>query len=211
MFGKVLTLGGRAAAALTGAAAALLAAASPATAAIVYRFDFYEMIQFEPLQPVPDFSLTIEKPDYLTVTGLNPLPSPLATPLGYDVATFGTNIHKWFLFANTGGFLSDDSAFFSVTTFLFEPLTAPGAATGYITAPGVRGILSGNVEGSGVFGNATLTVADTAVPEPSSWALMIAGFGLAGAGLRRAASRRGKAQIIATNPSPAPTRSTSPA
>jgi hypothetical protein len=45
---------------------------------------------------------------------------------------------------------------------------------------------------SQVFGNtqfATLTVSDSSlvagVPEPASWALMIAGFGLVGAGLRR--------------------------
>lgn len=191
MFGEFLTRAPRAAAALLAAATALLAAASPAAAAIVYRFDFYDITQSVPFGPVPDFSLTIETPDYLTVTGLNPLPTPLATPLSYDVATFGTNIRKWFLFAETGGFLGDNSSGYSDTTFAFTPLNTPDYVIGYITAPGVyRGSLDGNVDGSGFFGSATLTVTDTAVPEPSAWALMIAGFGLAGAGLRRAASRR---------------------
>lgn len=192
MLNQVLIRARRAAAALMAAAATLFAAASPAAAAIVYRFDFYDLTQFVPLGPVPDFSLTIERPDYLSVSGLNPLPSPLATPLGYDVTTFGTNIYRLFLFAETGGSLSDDVANYSETTFGFEPFGAPGSATGYITAPGVyQGILYGNVVGSGVFGKATLTVTDTGVPEPSAWALMIAGFGLAGAALRGAASRRG--------------------
>ena len=67
----------------------------------------------------------------------------------------------------------------------FHPLTYGASAfsishNGYTLYDGQR------ATGVWDFANATVTVLNTApVPEPSAWALMIAGFGLTGAMLRR--------------------------
>ena len=61
-----------------------------------------------------------------------------------------------------------------------------GAAISSITLTSAAGV---NVDGSTGYGYAfdvtSFTLADSAVPEPATWAMMIGGFGLAGATLRR--------------------------
>lgn len=160
------------------------ALAGGANAAVRYEFEFFE---FSPNgRDVEDFGIVLETPDYITVSGMNPLVGdPLPTPLGYDVLNVGTNKTAWFLFSNAGGDIWDLGATYSDTSFLFLPF---GLGTGgdYIRAPGVvQGRVIGRAEGS-FLGLARLTVTETlAVPEPGTWALMIVGFGLAGARLRR--------------------------
>lgn len=62
------------------------------------------------------------------------------------------------------------------------PVTAPVFRTGTFQLT--------EYEGTGRY---TLTVSQAAVPEPANWALMIAGFGLAGAALRRRPVHQGSA------------------
>jgi hypothetical protein len=66
--------------------------------------------------------------------------------------------------------------------------------SGFIVAPGVNL----PVAGGGVindFGSSYTWSVQGAVPEPAAWTLMIAGFGLAGAGLRSARRRRAAAPV----------------
>ncbi len=160
--------------------------AGSANAAVRYTFDFFNL---EPylvgFGAFDDFSLTLEVPDYITVTGMNPLGGdPLPTSLGYSVWNAGMNRFGEFAFSETGGSMSDSGATFSNTLFDFLPSTA---STNYIRAPGVfAGLVFGNSPKGAFRGNAQLTVTDTlAVPEPGTWAVMILGFGVVGLMLRR--------------------------
>ena len=72
----------------------------------------------------------------------------------------------------------------SLSLFFASPLTLSGAtltgaSTNYQQFVGSRTLVSGSVVGTAV----------GAVPEPASWALVIGGFGLLGAGLRRARTK----------------------
>jgi hypothetical protein len=166
---------------ISAVAVACIAVAAPASANIVYDFSFKGLSNGD-----ADFSLEVVSPTYLTTSGLAALPGALPTSLGYDVLNFGTNNIGWFGFSNSGGSLGDGGFGYSSTSFLYTPaVNHPG----YITAPGVY---AGDVNGNAPFafsGSATLTVTDTSltgsVPEPMTWTLMIAGFGLAGVALRR--------------------------
>ena len=171
-----------------GALAALagsLCLAQPAAASILYDFSFTKLSDGQ-----ADFALHYVAPDYITVTGLGPVAAQ-STSLGYDVLNFGTNKLGIFLFSNTGGFITDSGVGYSDTTFSFDPSILAAA---YLTAPGVyAGTVSGNVGPilHTFGGSAQLTITDTAtsggggVPEPATWALMLTGFGLVGATLRR--------------------------
>jgi PEP-CTERM motif len=85
--------------------------------------------------------------------------------------------------------------FLEILSFGAAIVGVPGnSETLYFFNPGSFGTVG--VHSSQVFGSAqfaTLTVSDSSiipgVPEPASWALMIAGFGLVGAGLRRRATK----------------------
>ncbi len=159
--------------------------AGSANATVRYAFDFFDLFSFDgPSRSFADFSLVLETPDYITVTGMSPLAGdPLPTSLGYSVQNAGTNKIGGFGFSNAGGSIADGSAVYSSTTFVFMPNTF---STDYIRTPGV---FAGTVFGSssGFFsGKARLTVTDTlAVPEPATWAVMILGLGVAGVMLRR--------------------------
>lgn len=154
--------------------------ASSANAKVRYAFDFFDLSN-----SLADFSLVLETPDYLTVTGMTPLAGdPLPTSLGYTVRNAGTNKFGAFAFSNAGGRLTEGGGIgFSDTTFSFGPAVF---ITDYIRTPGVlAGEVYGNSGGT-FFGSARLTVTDTlAVPEPATWAVMILGFGAAGVMLRR--------------------------
>lgn len=65
----------------------------------------------------------------------------------------------------------------------FFPAWQPDVSLVDVTLPG-----AGNYGAAQVV--ATVTPSDTAIPEPASWAMMIAGFSLAGAALRRRAECR---------------------
>jgi hypothetical protein len=139
---------------------------------VVYNFAFTNLSG--DTGGVTSFNISITEPDFITTTGMSPLSAPVSTPL-YVVNNFGTNIHGWFAFSNTGGAISDfPSVSFSLTTFDFKPIPD---LSNYITSPEIfNGIIQGNGVNGSVFGGlAVLTVLDTAsVPGP------IVGAGLPG-------------------------------
>jgi PEP-CTERM motif len=88
-----------------------------------------------------------------------------------------------------------DTTFYGIAPF-YETVafgTADGSESYYYFKQGSFGTVG--THSSQIFGAAqfaTLTVSDSmagAVPEPATWAMMIAGFGLVGAGMRRRAAK----------------------
>lgn len=71
-----------------------------------------------------------------------------------------------------------------------EPLSAGQTYTTTYAGRGIGGGGSFGVSYSYTPGRLTITQQAGAVPEPSAWALMIAGFGMAGAAMRRRATAR---------------------
>ena len=168
-----------------GALAALagsLCLAQPAAASILYDFSFTDISG-----GYADFALHYVEPTYITVTGMGPVAAQ-STSVGYDVLNFGASKQGMFAFSNTGGVITDSGATFTSTTFIFLP---GSLAVAYLTSPGVYGgTILGNASHGSFGGDAQLTITDTSissggVPEPATWALMLAGFGLVGFTLRR--------------------------
>ena len=73
------------------------------------------------------------------------------------------------------------------STLLSGPLTAPVFTLGAFETTSTSGLFS---PGTGVVTISRLSQEQGVVPEPASWALLIAGFGLVGASLRRQRIRR---------------------
>jgi hypothetical protein len=163
-------------------ATAVLAASTLAAYADTYQYAF----TFYDITKAPDFSLTIDEPNLISTTSFGPLPTPLATPLGYDVVNFGENAFGSFLFSESGGVLMDNIVLFSSTSFLF---LGNGAFVGLGTTN--TNNLIGN-DPTGFFGKASVTVTDltppATTPEPSSFMLLGTGIlGFAGAVRKRLA------------------------
>jgi hypothetical protein len=98
---------------------------------VVYNFAFTNLSG--DTGGVTSFNISITEPDFITMTGMSPLSAPVSTPL-YVVNNFGTNIHGWFAFSNTGGAIIDvPGVSFSSTTFDFKPIPD---LSNYITSPG---------------------------------------------------------------------------
>ena len=71
-------------------------------------------------------------------------------------------------------------------TARFLGFVSDGAAITSLTLTSLAGVNGVPTEGFGfAFDVTSFTLADSAVPEPATWAMMIGGFGLAGATLRR--------------------------
>jgi hypothetical protein len=84
--------------------------------------------------------------------------------------------------SSTAQFLTLDTTFFSQTALvnLAGPMTNAG---------GTIGLTSGTYGSSTLRSGQSISAPVPSVPEPASWALMIAGFGIAGGALRRRAAR----------------------
>jgi hypothetical protein len=111
----------------------------------------------------------------------SPVPDSAASPFFFSIDNVSLtfqglpyNATLFFYTGPLGGMAADSSG------ILFD-LLGPQLFTGPETAPtftlGSFPLLS--------FGGESVTLTITAVPEAGSWAMMIAGFGLVGAGLRR--------------------------
>jgi hypothetical protein len=145
-------------------------------ASVTYTFDFTDINSQDLLQPnpKPDFSLTLTYPGFVTTTGLNAIEGgPLSTTLGYSVTSAGTNSLGWWGFAdNNSAFLTDTGFGYVGGSFLFQPSTV----NSYFTAPGsFVGYVMGN-DPSSFDADATLTITETGVPEPSTVWLFTAGL-----------------------------------
>lgn len=185
---------------LAGAAIAASLLAPGAHAAVLYTFTGSQTINLGPLNPEdPDgpqnevlvnTSFSLERPDFITDGTFTP------GSCADDNASFACGDMEFNAFPNgfdvQGDFLSfghsydDGTTAFSGGAFYFF---APGA----FAAAGIYTTAGWPVNDPGCcFGNAgfaTLTVSGApdvgGVPEPTTWALMIFGFGGAGAMLRR--------------------------
>jgi hypothetical protein len=155
-------------------------------ASVTYTFEFTDINDQNTIiqNPKPDFSLVLTYPGFVTTTGLFAIGgSPLPTPLGYSVISAGTNTQGWWGFSNnTDNTLTDTGYGFVGGSFLFEP---SAWVTSYLTTPGTwDGTVTGNdaisIPGftgfSSFDGDATLTITETGVPEPSTAWLFAAGL-----------------------------------
>ena len=155
-------------------------------ASVTYTFRFTDINDQNSIihNPKPDFSLTLTYSGFVTTTGLFALGSySLPTTLGYPVIGAGTNSLGWWGFAdNTDNTLTDTGYGFVGGSFLFTPFAY---TTSYLTTPGTfEGTVTGNdaYDGSGdngyssFDGDATLTISETGVPEPSTAWLLTAGL-----------------------------------
>lgn len=151
-----------------------------ASATVSYNFKVSNLM-LQQGKTAADFSIVITEPNYLTSTGLSALPAALPTTLGYNVVNFGTNNSGWFGFSQSGGNLTDFGFVFSDTSFIFQS----SSLSSYVTAPGV---FAGGISGDAPYyftGTGVLTVTNSSVPEPTTWAMMVCGFGFLGAAVRR--------------------------
>lgn len=121
------------------------------------------------------------------------------TPVAADV-TINSQQYFNFYFVDSGQYIGGDEVPYSDTSYFYTP-TTQGSVLWSILPPytSVSGDIreEGYYKGLGVIFNlyapddvtVAYTVNITAVPEPAQWALLIGGFGAAGALLRRRARR----------------------
>jgi hypothetical protein len=157
---------------LLATAAILTLTAGAANAATTLKFVLtgdVDAVWTLPASPVPDFTFPAGGFSLSNVAGT----------LGGQPATIDTL--ELFADASFGGLslISGQTVFFSQGPQLYTgPDATPTFRTGVFTLARVTSDFSGD---------GTLTVTN-AVPEPASWAMMIAGFGLVGAAMRRRAA-----------------------
>ena len=85
-------------------------------------------------------------------------------------------------------------------TGMFDPFSITQAFSGYVNALHDDGHMGRYAQFGFEFGGQANAFSLTrSVPEPASWALMIAGFGMVGAAQRRVARRQRGAACIATS------------
>jgi hypothetical protein len=171
------------------AVAAFAVAATPASAAVIYTV-------------IGD---TTGGPTFNRTTAGTPptTTSSFGTAVAYNTFLFSPVASGSYTFllnsttANFDPFLALYTGVFNPATPLTNVLVANDDLTpGNFTQSGFAVLLNASTIytavitgfGNSDFGTYTLTIANTgAVPEPATWAMMIAGFGLVGFGLRRRA------------------------
>lgn len=155
------------------AATAVLASAAPASALAIYQFSGnFQEGNFVP--PNASFTLT---------------PSPVTGPdQTFSASQVNLQCGDAFVTCNSVTFSTDFSPGFDSIAINFTTGSGDQSVYYYFSpkAFGVDGVY--NQDAGAFFNNATLTVAG--VPEPATWAMMIAGSGLAGAALRRSKKDR---------------------
>lgn len=160
-----------------------------------YGGDFYH-----PGSPVVAGALRFEQGAENLIGGVDDY--GMLRPLFTDDLIAGTTIRiagNFDLFGlNAGNFRGSQNASFQVTTnlgsYLFTPFIADASYGGALTFVGFRADAGEYLTSVRVFGNGATGFTDVqignagAVPEPATWAMLIVGFGLVGASMRRRAS-----------------------
>ena len=155
------------------AASAVLASAAPASALAIYQFSGnFQEGNFVP--PNASFTLT-------------PIPFT-GTDETFSASQVNLNCGDAFVTCNSVTFSTDFAPGSDAIEINFTAGNTDETTFYYFSpkAFGVDGVY--NQDAGAFFNNATLTV--SGVPEPASWAMMISGFGLAGAALRRTRNER---------------------
>lgn len=131
----------------------------------------------------PAFSFAFEMADYITTTGLFPLPASVAVP-GYNLIVGGTNSGGDWVFGISGVGINDLFPTAITVPGEWNMVLAGSSRGGFITAPGVVSFSTaaafvGVPSPDDIYlGTALLRVTDssvTEVPEPSSFALLAIG------------------------------------
>lgn len=107
-----------------------------------------------------------------------------ATSVSVDLGDFGADDDQLFLsiYSSLDVLLGQTQFFFIAANTGMQTLTASAPGIAYA----IMGSTAPSLNGSSVYvDNFTYEPAGNAVPEPATWALMIGGFGAAGAMLRR--------------------------
>jgi hypothetical protein len=109
---------------------------------------------------------------------------------GFPDAVLGVADVSFFNAVNGGGLGIEDFYGFNLLFLSDGPQLYSGTEANPIFKTGTFALTE--YQGSG---NYSLTISALGVPEPASWGLMIAGFGLAGAALRRRTYKQGKTSV----------------
>ena len=162
-------------AALLSAGAAMIGA-MPASAAVVFNLDNVKLV------------------DGGTLSGSFTTSDDLATLIGFSISSSTNNGWPYGNYTGTTYTLGDATSVFwtsaqglaasfaggTLHLYFESPLTALGAKLDQTTSETQKGVGTRWTTSGGVSG-----VVAGGVPEPATWAMMIAGFGLVGAAMRR--------------------------
>jgi hypothetical protein len=153
------------------------------------------IIRFESLDAMPSTitgtaqaTVTLARPNGSSLVAVIPTQTRSGNETAFDgIIDFGGTSGDTFI--NVNGTATDSVNLFSPADFAL--FTGTGTVNAMLSGSGMSTVVgAGNLvtqisTRAGGFGRVTYTYNESAVPEPASWAMMVGGFGLLGAAMRR--------------------------